>query len=145
VDAVSAYEQYGGPVIVVDFGTATTYDLVTEDGTFRGGVISPGIRISANALWNNTASLPEIEIKCPGNIIARETISAMQAGLFYGTIGQSEYIIRKIKEEAKLSEVRVIATGGLGKIVSDNTDEIEIYDADLTLKGLLYIYQKQKR
>ena len=96
VDAVSAFELYGGPIIVVDYGTATTYDLVTADGAFKGGVISPGIRISANALWNNTANLPEIEIKCPGNIIAKETISAMQAGLFYGTIGQTEYIIRKI-------------------------------------------------
>ena len=111
VDAVSAYEQYGGPVIVADFGTATTYDLVTEDGTFQGGVISPGIRISANALWNNTANLPEIEI---------------------------------IKAEAGLPEAKVVATGGLGKIVSENTDEIQIYDADLTLKGLLYIYQKQR-
>lgn len=145
VDAVSAYEQYGGPVIVVDFGTATTYDFVTADGTFRGGVISPGIRISANALWNNTANLPEIEIKCPGNVIARDTISAMQAGLFYGTLGQTEYIIRKMKEEAKLSEAKVIATGGLGKIVSEHTSEIQIYDADLTLKGLQYIYQKQKK
>ncbi len=145
VDAVSAYEQYGGPVIVVDFGTATTYDLVTADGTFRGGVISPGIRISANALWNNTANLPEIEIKCPGKVIARDTISAMQAGLFYGTIGQTEYIIREMRKEAGLLEVKVVATGGLGKIVSENTNEIEIYDADLTLKGLQYIYQKQKK
>ena len=114
-------------------GTATTYDLVTADGTFRGGVISPGIRISANALWNNTANLPEIEIKCPGNAVARDTISAMQAGLFYGTIGQTEYIIRKIRNEAGLSGEKVIATGGLGKIVSEHTDEIQIYDADLTL------------
>lgn len=144
VDAVSAYEQYGGPVIVVDYGTATTYDLVTEDGTFQGGVISPGIRISANALWDNTASLPEIEIKRPENLIAKETISSMQAGLFYGTIGQSEYIIRRIKKEANLLDARVVATGGLGKIISENTDKIDIYDADLTLKGLLYIYQKQK-
>lgn len=145
VDAVSAYEQYGGPVIVADFGTATTYDLVTADGTFQGGVISPGIRISANALWNNTANLPEIEIKCPGIIIAKETTASMQAGLFYGTIGQTEYIIRRMKEEAGIPDAKVIATGGLGKIVSENTDEIQIYDADLTLKGLLYIYQKQKK
>lgn len=145
VDAVSAYEQYGGPVIVADFGTATTYDLVTEDGTFQGGVISPGIRISANALWNDTASLPEIEIKCPGNIIAKETISSMQAGLFYGTVGQTEYIIRKIKEEAGLQDAKVVATGGLGKLIAESTDEIQIYDADLTLKGLLYIHRKQKK
>lgn len=145
VDAVSAYEQYGGPIIVVDFGTATTYDLVTDGGVFLGGVISPGIRISANALWNNTANLPEIEIKSPGIVIAKETVSSMQAGLFYGTIGQSEYIIRKIKEESGLSDVKVVATGGLGKIIADNTSEIQVYDSDLTLKGLQMIYEKQKR
>lgn len=144
VDAVSAYEQYGGPVIVVDFGTATTYDLVTKEGAFQGGVISPGIRISANALWKNTANLPEIEIKCPASAIAKETVSAMQAGLFFGTLGQTEYIINKIKEDAGLTDVKVIATGGLGKVVSENTDSIDVYDGDLTLKGLLYIYQKQK-
>lgn len=145
VDAVSAYEQYGGPIIVVDFGTATTYDLVTADGVFLGGVISPGIRISANALWNNTANLPEIEIKSPGMVIAKETVSSMQAGLFYGTIGQSEYIIRKIREESGLAEVKVVATGGLGKIIAENTNEIQVYDSDLTLKGLQLIYQKQRR
>ena len=83
-------------MIVVDFGTATTYDLVTKEGAFQGGVISPGIRISANALWKNTANLPEIEIKCPASAIAKETVSAMQAGLFFGTLGQTEYIINKI-------------------------------------------------
>ena len=144
VDAVSAYEQYGGPIIVVDYGTATTYDLVTEGGSFMGGVISPGIRISANALVNDTANLPEIEIKNPGNIVARDTISSMQAGLFYGTLGQTEYIIRKIKQESGLENVRVVATGGLGKIISENTDEIEIYDSELTLRGLQIIYKKQK-
>ena len=127
VDAVSAFELYGGPIIVVDYGTATTYDLVTADGAFKGGVISPGIRISANALWNNTANLPEIEIKCPGNI------------------GQTEYIIRKIKEESGLMNAKVIATGGLGKVVYENTKSIEIYDGDLTLKGLQLIYSKQKK
>ena len=134
VDAVSAFELYGGPIIVV-----------TADGAFKGGVISPGIRISANALWNNTANLPEIEIKCPGNIIAKDTISAMQAGLFYGTIGQTEYIIRKIKEESGLMDAKVIATGGLGKVVYENTKSIEIYDGDLTLKGLQLIHSKQKK
>ena len=125
VDAVSAFELYGGPIIVVDYGTATTYDLVTADGAFKGGVISPGIRISANALWNNTANL--------------------QAGLFYGTIGQTEYIIRKIKEESGLMDAKVIATGGLGKVVYENTKSIEIYDGDLTLKGLQLIHSKQKK
>ncbi len=145
VDAVSAYEQYGGPIIVVDYGTATTYDFVTAKGAFQGGVICPGIRISADALCNNTANLPEIEIKCPGDIIAKETISSMQAGLFYGTIGQTEYIIRRIKEESGMKNAHVVATGGLGKIISESTKEIDIYDADLTLKGLELIYRKQKR
>ena len=144
VDAVGAYELYGGPIIVVDFGTATTYDLVNAEGAFLGGVISPGIRISANALWNNTANLPEIEIKCPGHLVAKETISSMQAGLFYGTIGQSEYIIREIKKESGFSDAKVVATGGLGKIIAETTDEIQIYDSDLTLKGLQLIYSKQK-
>lgn len=145
VDAVGAYVQYGGPIIVVDYGTATTYDFVTADGAFQGGVICPGIRISADALCNNTANLPEIEIKCPGDIIAKETISSMQAGLFYGTLGQTEYIIRRIREESGMKDARVVATGGLGKIISESTDEIDIYDAELTLKGLELIYKKQKR
>ncbi|MCI5641406.1 MAG: type III pantothenate kinase [Lachnospiraceae bacterium] len=145
VDAVSAYEQYGGPIIVVDYGTATTYDLVTEDGAFLGGVISPGIRISANALWNNTANLPEIEIKSPQKIVAKDTVTAMQAGLFYGTIGQSEYIIRNMKQEFGTDDVKVVATGGLGKIIAENTDEIQMYDSDLTLRGLELIYEKQKK
>lgn len=145
VDAVAAYELYGGPIIVVDYGTATTYDIVSEQGAFQGGVISPGIRISANALWSNAANLPEIEIRDSEKIIAKDTVSAMQAGLFFGTVGQSEYIIRKIKEECGYDNIKVVATGGLGKVIAENTDEIEIYDSDLTLKGLQIIYEKQKR
>ena len=99
VDAVAGYELYGGPVIVVDFGTATTYDLVTEDGRFVGGVTSPGIRTSANALWQQAAKLPEIEIRKPQYILAKDTVTSMQGGLVYGYIGQTEYIIRKMKEE----------------------------------------------
>jgi type III pantothenate kinase len=144
VDVVAAYELYGGPLIVVDFGTATTYDLVTKDGSFTAGVTSPGIRISANALWKDTAKLPEVEIKKPDSILAKETISSMQAGLVYGYIGQTEYIIKKIKEESGIRDIKVIATGGLGKIIADETDEIQIYDPELTLKGLKIIYQKCK-
>ena len=90
VDAVGAYELYGGPCIVIDFGTATTYDLITEDGTFAAGVTSPGIRICAKALWNDTAKLPEIEIKKPESILGKDTITSMQAGIVYGYIGQTE-------------------------------------------------------
>lgn len=145
VDAVAAYELYGGPVLVIDFGTATTHDLVLADGSLVAGVTSPGIRISANALWNNAAKLPEIEIRKPESILAKNTVTSMQAGLIYGCIGQTEYIIRRMKEEAGLKEMKVVATGGLGKIISKETDAIDVYDPDLTLKGLKLIYEKQGR
>ena len=109
VDAVAGYELYGGPVIVVDFGTATTYDLITQDGRFVGGVTSPGIRTSANALWQQAAKLPEIEIRKPKNILAKDTVTSMQGGLVYGYIGQTEYIIRKMKEESGLGKINVVA------------------------------------
>lgn len=143
VDAVAAYEIFGGPVLVVDFGTATTHDLVLEDATLVGGVTSPGIRIAANALWQDAAKLPKIEIKRPENVLGKDTISSMQAGLVYGHIGQTEYIIRKVQEEAGLSEMKVVATGGLGKIIFDETDAIQYYDPNLTLKGLNILYNKQ--
>lgn len=145
VDAVGAYEQYGGPVIVIDFGTATTYDVILEDGSFTAGITAPGIRTCAKALWQETAKLPEIEIKKPDSILAKETISSMQAGLVYGCIGQTEYIIRKIKEETGLSNMKAVATGGLGKIIADETDLIDIYDPNLTLNGLRLIYNRHKR
>lgn len=145
VDAVAAYEKYGGPILVLDFGTATTYDLVTEDGSLIVGITAPGIRISAKALWEDTAKLPEIEIKKPASILAKETVSSMQAGLIYGQIGQTEYIIEKVKEESGLKNLKVIATGGLGSIISNETDKIEVYDKFLTLDGLRMIYEKNRR
>lgn len=145
VDAVAAYEKYGGPVLVLDFGTATTYDYVTEDGKFAAGITAPGIRTSAKALWEDTAKLPEIEILKPKSILAQETISSMQAGLVYGQIGQTEYIIRKVKEETGAAALKVVATGGLGRIISDETDLIDIYDSSLTLDGLRIIYGKNRK
>ena len=145
VDAVAAYEIYGGPVIVIDFGTATTHDVITEEGALIAGVTSPGIRISANALWKDTAMLPEIEIKKPDTILAKNTINSMQAGLFFGCVGQTEYIIKKLTQELQMPDMKVVATGGLGKIISDETDLIDIYDKDLTLKGLRIIYDYNKR
>ena len=144
VDAVAAYEIYGGPVLVIDFGTAITYDLITEDGSFIAGVTSPGLRIAANALWNDTAKLPEIEIARPDTILAKDTVTSMQAGLVFGCIGQTEYIVRRMLEESGIKKCRVIATGGLGKIIADSTDVIEIYDSNLTLKGLKIINDKNK-
>ncbi len=145
VDAVAAYEKYGGPVLVLDFGTATTYDLVLEDGRFTAGITAPGIRISSEALWKQTAKLPNIEIKKPKSILAQETITSMQAGLMYGQIGQTEYIINKVKEESGITNLKVVATGGLGRTIADETDTIDIYDASLTLDGLRIIYEKNHR
>ncbi len=145
VDLAAAYSIYGGPTMVIDFGTATTYDLIEADGTFRYGLTCPGIRISANALWNDTAKLPEIEIKLPESILTGDTITSMQGGLLYGCIGQTEYIIEKVKEEAGLDHMNVIATGGLGRIIADATDKIDVYDRKLTMKGLKLLYYKNKK
>ena len=137
VDAVAAYVKYGGPVLVLDFGTA--------NGRFTAGITAPGIRISSEALWKETAKLPNIEIRKPKTILAQETITSMQAGLMYGQIGQTEYIIRKVKEESGLAELKVVATGGLGRAIADETDSIDIYDSSLTLDGLRIIYDKNRR
>lgn len=144
VDAVAAYEIYGGPVLVIDFGTAITYDLITADGSFVAAVTCPGLRISANALWTETAKLPEIEIAMPETILAKDTVTSMQAGLVFGCIGQTEYIVKRMLKEAGIDKCRIIATGGLGKIISDATDVIEVYDPNLTLKGLKIINDKNK-
>ena len=144
VDAVAAYEIYGGPVLVIDFGTAITYDLISEDGTFLAGVTSPGLRIAANALWNETAKLPEIEIAMPDTILAKDTVTSMQARLVFGCIGQTEYIVKRMLKEAGIEKCKVIATGGLGKIISDATDIIEVYDPNLTLRGLKIISDKNR-
>jgi type III pantothenate kinase len=144
VDAVGAYEKYGGPVLVLDFGTATTYDLVDAKGQFLSGITAPGIRTAGQALWQDAAKLPEIEIKKPKSILAKETISSMQAGLVYGQIGQTEYIIEKVREESGFTDMKVVATGGLGAMIAAETDKIDIYDANLTLDGMRLIYEKQK-
>jgi len=143
VDIAAAYHIYGGPALVIDFGTATTYDYVNENGEFEFGVISPGIELCAQALWTQAAKLPEIEIEKPVSIVAKNTITSMQGGLVYGYIGQTEYIIKKIKEETG-KDLKVIATGGLGRIISNETDMIDVYDPDLAFKGMKVIYNKTK-
>lgn len=145
VDAVAAYNEYGGPVLIIDFGTATTYDLISEKGVFEAGITSPGIRISADALWKQAAKLPEIQIEKPKSILAKNTITSMQAGLVYGYIGQVEYIIDRVKAETGIEDLKVVATGGLGRIIAGETDKIDVYDPDLTFKGLYYIYEKNKK
>ncbi len=144
VDAVAGYELYGGPVIVIDFGTATTYDYVDEHGAFLGGVTAPGIRISAKALWEDAAKLPEIEIKKPENVLGKDTISSMQSGLVYGQIGQTEYIIKRAKEEMGRPDTKVVVTGGLGRIIAKETSYVDVYDPNLTLKGIFLVYKKNR-
>ncbi len=145
VDAVAGYEIYGGPVLIIDFGTATTYIMVNDKGELFTGIFSPGIRISAKALWEDAAKLPEIEIAKPSGILAKETISSMQAGLYYGQIGQTKYIVNEMKKASGFPNAKVIATGGLGRIIADDTEEIDVYDPNLTLRGLQILYNKNRR
>lgn len=144
VDAAAVYNIYGGNALIIDFGTATTYDYINEKGEFLAGVISPGIEISAQALWSQAAKLPEIEIKKPDSILAKNTITSMQAGIVYGYIGQVEYIINQFKKELKRNDIKIIATGGLGRIIFNETKMIDVYDKDLTFKGMKIIYDKNK-
>ncbi len=144
VDAAGAYYTYGGPCLVIDFGTATTYDVVSQKGEFLGGATAPGIGICATALSSQAAKLPEIEIQKPERVIAKNTIKSMQAGVFFGYIGQTEYLIKQIKKEYQ-HDMKVISTGGLGRMIAKETDLIDIYDADLTFKGLKIIYDKTKK
>ena len=143
-DAVAAFESYKGPAIVVDFGTGTTYDLIGEDGSFMAGVTAPGLRVSAESLWENTARLPEIEIKAPKSILAKETIESMRAGIVYGQIGQMEYIVKKMREEANLPNAKVVITGGIGRLVADGCGIDVEYNRYLTLEGIRLIYEKNK-
>lgn len=144
VDAAGAYYIYGGSCLVIDFGTATTFDVVDENGDFLGGATAPGIGISINALSSQAAKLPEIEIKKPKNVIAKNTVSSMQAGIIHGYVGLTENIIRTIKKEYG-KDLKVISTGGLGRIIFNETALIDVYDPDLTFKGLKIIYDKYKK
>lgn len=145
VDALAAYELYKGPVIVVNFGTATRYDYIDENGVFSYAVTSPGIKISADALWTKAAKLPKIEIEKPKSILASNTITSMQAGLVYGYIGQTEYIIKEIRKETGREDAKTVVCGGYAKIILPHTDVLNIYDPLLTMKGLKLLYDKNRR
>jgi len=141
VDAAAAYAIYGGPALIVDFGTATTFDIVNEKGELFVGITAPGIKSSAKALYGEAAMLPAFQIKKPDSILAVETISSLQAGLVYGYIGSVEYIINQVKKETGWKDLKVIATGGLGKIIVNETDVFDVYDMELTMKGLKRVYE----
>lgn len=143
-NAVAAHTIYGGPCIFIDFGTATTYGVVLENGEFIGGAISPGLKISSEALVTGASKLPRVEIIKPESIICRNTVSGMQAGLFFGYVGSVNHTIAKMKEEIGLPEVRVIATGGLSRLIASDTDAIDVIDGLLTLKGLRMIYWRNQ-
>ena len=145
VDAAAVYHIYGGNAIVVDFGTATTFDYINEKGEFLYNVILPGLEISAQALWQQAAKLPEIEIVKPPSILSKNTETSMRAGVVYGYIGATEYIINKMKEEIGRDDIKVYATGGLGRVIFNETDLIDVYDPDLAYKGMQIIYDKNKK
>lgn len=138
VNAVGAYQKYEPPLIVVDFGTATSIDAVSKNGNFIGGAIAPGIGISTEALFNYAAKLPRIELKKPSKAIGKNSVMAMQSGIIYGFVGQTEALISKFKEEIK-GESTVVATGGLVNLIAPETEMIDAVEAFLTLEGLQYI------
>ncbi len=142
VNCVSAIAEYGNekPMIVVDFGTATTFNIINEKGEFIGGVISPGIKGSLDSLVGGTAKLPRVEIEAPKSIIAKNTVTNMQAGIVFGFAGLVDYIVARIKKELKTEDVLTIATGGFSEIISKEVSCIDVVDKLLTLKGLKYLY-----
>ncbi|MFT8592122.1 MAG: type III pantothenate kinase [Bifidobacterium sp.] len=142
-DCVGAYGSYGGPLLVLDFGTATTYNYVTDKGTITAGLISVGIRSGASALSNKTAQLPEVEITRPKSVFATDTRTAMQAGLFYNFLGGIERTVKQFRAETNES-FKVVATGGLGRIIEGETDVIDIYDPNLIFKGMQMIYDRNR-
>lgn len=147
VNAVAAYEIYKKSLIIIDFGTATTFCAVNAKGDYLGGCIVPGVRISADALFERAAKLPRVELEMPKNIICKNTISSMQAGILYGYVGQVEYIVNKMKSEMKQKDSKepmVIATGGLAKLIARETDCIDKVEGELTLEGLKILYEKNK-
>lgn len=141
VNAVAGIAQYGSPLIIVDFGTATTYCYIDENKNYIGGAIAPGINISTEALYTKASKLPRIELSRPSNIVGRTTVEAMQVGILYGYVGQVEGIVKRMKAQAKV-EPTVIATGGLASLISKESDIIDVMDPYLTLKGLHIIYKR---
>ena len=150
VNSVAAHTRYGGNLIVVDFGTATTFCCVSADASFLGGAIAPGIKTQAAALFEHTAKLPNVDLELPGKFICKNTTEGMQAGLIYGHMGFTEHMIKGMKEEMASDlgcdpdSIKVIATGGMATMVESGVDCIDIIDRRLTLNGLQILYEKNK-
>jgi type III pantothenate kinase len=143
VNAVAAYEKYGGASIIVDFGTATNFDVISNNGEYMGGVICPGIQISADALFQRAARLYRVDIRHPEKVIGTNTTACVQSGLYWGSIGLVDGILEKMIEELG-DKTRVIATGGLAPLIGKGSRLIEAVDQDLTLEGLRLIYQRHQ-
>src|SRR5271169_6841726 len=141
VNSVAAFEKFGGPCIVVDFGTATTFDVISPKGEYLGGVITPGIGISADALFERTARLPRVEIRKPARVLATNTVNSLQAGLYYGYIGLIDGILERLIAELG-GDVKVVATGGLATLMGGGSKYIREVDDLLTLEGLRIIYER---
>lgn len=145
VKLVAAHEIYGGPAMVIDYSTATTYDVIDAKGVFVTGITAPGIQVCADALIGSTAQLPRVEIKKPKSIVVKNTIGSLQAGIVYGHIGETKYIIEQVKKELNIPDMKVIATGGLARTMESNEPLFDVVDPLLTLKGLRIIYEKNKK
>ncbi|MGE5576339.1 MAG: type III pantothenate kinase [Syntrophothermus sp.] len=143
VNAVAALEKYGGPLIVIDFSTATSFDIISKQGEYIGGVIAPGLWISVEALVQRTAQLPRIELVRPKRVIGKNTVSSMQAGVMYGAVGQVNEIVRRLKKELG-SDAYVVATGDFAGVISQETDEIDEVNPLLTLEGLRILYERNQ-
>lgn len=139
-NAVAARKLYGYPAIIVDLGTATTYDILDTDGNYAGGMIAPGVWTSASNLFKKASRLFPVKLEKPENFIAKNTADSLKSGIYYGFIGQMEYIVNKIKKELDVADCRVIATGGYSDIFMEESKQIETVDTELTLKGLRIIF-----
>lgn len=144
VDALGVYRLYGGPAIIVDFGTATTFDLISARGEYLGGAIAPGVTLARDALYEHAAKLPKIKISAPRTVVGKDTVSAMQSGLVYGYVAMVEGMVERMRSEIRdpRSEIKVIATGGLAKLICKYTKVVDRIDTKLTLKGLQMIGDK---
>lgn len=141
VSAIVEYGKKGVPMVVIDFGTATTFNIISEKNEFIGGVIAPGIKGSLDSLVNGTAKLPRVEIEAPKSVIAKNTVTNMQAGIVFGFAGLVEYMVKKIKRELKRNDVLTVATGGFSTVIAKEIGCIDVVDKLLTLKGLNYLYR----